>query len=308
MDINNLKIHNFKITETDIAMNLNNLTLQDYFDRLALIATSLFTWKGLDEIGGNSRFLEQTLFTYGRACFIKDTEKGYMSLCVNPSDTYNVYNLPTKVNAWSLGYSKNYDFDDIVYIMNNEMQLPTMNHISLQAYRLYEAQRTIDVNINAQKTPILIEGDSKSLLTLKNLYMKYSGNEPFIFGNKNFNLDKSLNVLKTDAPYIADNVQDYKQNVWNETLTFLGINNTNIDKKERLITDEVNSNNELIEFYFNCFYKTRKKACDEINNKFFNGEEKVKIEVNENIKSMIDDIGGDLLGTLYDNNKNTEEE
>lgn len=296
-----------KMSETDLAMLINNRTMQDYFDRLSLIATSIFTWEGLDEIGGDSRFLEQCLFKYGRACFIKDKELGYMTINANPSDKLNHYNLPVRINAWSVGYSKNYDFDDCVYIMNNEMQLPTISTIELFALRLYEAERTIDVNIKAQKTPVLIEGDAKSMLTLKNLYTKFSGNEPFIFGNKNFNLDKALNVLKTDAPFIADKLQDYKHEVWNECLTFLGINNANTDKKERLVTDEVNSNNDLIKFYFNCFYKTRKKACDEINKKYFNGKEQVKIVINKDIEKLLME-GGVLSGKIYDNNQNTTKE
>lgn len=296
-----------KMSETDLAMLINNETYIDYFNRLTLIATSIFTWEGLDEIGGDSRFLEQCLFTYGRACFIKDKELGYMTINANPSDKLNHYNLPVRINAWSVGYSKNYDFDDCVYIMNNEMQLPTMKTIQLFANRLYEAERTIDVNIKAQKTPVLIEGDSKSMLTLKNLYMKFSGNEPFIFGNKNFNLDKALNVLKTDAPFIANDLQDYKHEVWNECLTFLGINNANTDKKERLVTDEVNSNNDLIKFYFNCFYKTRKKACDEINKKYFDGKEQVKIVINKDVEKLLME-GGVLGGEIYDNNKNTTQE
>lgn len=293
-----------KMSETDLAMLINNETYIDYFNRLTLIATSIFTWEGLDEIGGDSRFLEQCLFTYGRACFIKDKNLGYMTINANPSDKLNHYRLPVRINAWSVGYSKNYDFDDCVYIMNNEMQLPTMKTIQLFANRLYEAERTIDVNIKAQKTPVLIEGDAKSMLTLKNLYMKFSGNEPFIFGNKNFNLDKALNVLKTDAPFIADKLQDYKHEVWNECLTFLGINNANTDKKERLVTDEVNSNNDLIKFYFNCFYKTRKKACDEINKKYFDGKDQVKIVINKDVEKLLME-GGVLGGEIYDNDQDT---
>ena len=102
-----------KMSETDLAMLINNRTMQDYFDRLSLIATSIFTWEGLDEIGGDSRFLEQCLFKYGRACFIKDKELGYMTINANPSDKLNHYNLPVRINAWSVGYSKNYDFDEI---------------------------------------------------------------------------------------------------------------------------------------------------------------------------------------------------
>lgn len=296
-----------KISETDLAMLINNRTMQDYFNRLTLIATSIFTWEGLDEIGGDSRFLEQCLFKYGRACFIKDKELGYMTINANPSGKLNHYNLPVKINAWSVGYSKNYDFDDCVYIMNNEMQLPTVAIIELFALRLYEAERTIDVNIKAQKTPVLIEGDAKSMLTLKNLYMKFSGNEPFIFGNKNFNLDKALNVLRTDAPFIADKLQDYKHEVWNECLTCLGINNANTDKKERVVTDEVNSNNDLIKFYFNCFYKTRKKACDEINKKYFGDKEQVKIVINKDVEKLLTE-GGVLGGEIYYNNQNSTQE
>ena len=113
-----------KMSETDIAMNINNLTYIDYLDRLKLIATSLFTWKGLDEVAGfgASRFLELVLYENGRACFVKDSEKGYLALRVNPSDKLNVYMLPEKVLAWSLGYNKNYLFDDVIYIMNNNLE------------------------------------------------------------------------------------------------------------------------------------------------------------------------------------------
>lgn len=256
--------------ETDLAMAINNQTYIDYLDRLKLLATSLFSWEGLDEIAGTgaSRFLELSLYEYGRACFIKDENLGYMALRVNPSDTFNVYMLPTKVTAWSIGYNKEYDFDDVVYIMNNDLQVPTSRTINQFAYRLYETERTIDVNLIAQKTPVLIEGDTKTILTLKNVYMQYSGNTPFIFGNKQFDISNKLNVLNTNAPYLIDKLELHKHEIWDECLTYLGIDNANTDKKERLITDEVESNNEVINYYLNCFYKTRKSACDEINKKF----------------------------------------
>lgn len=272
--------------ETDLAMRINNETYADYLDRLKLLATSLFTWEGLDEIAGEgaSRFLELSLYEYGRACFIKDDELGYMALRVNPSDTFNVYMLPTKVQAWSIGYQKNFDFDDVVYIMNNELQVPTARTINQFAYRLYETERTIDVNLIAQKTPVLIEGDTKTILTLKNVYMQYSGNTPFIFGSKAFDVSNKLNVLNTNAPYLIDKLELHKHEIWNECLTFLGIDNANTDKKERLITDEVESNNEVINYYLNCFYKTRKKACDEINERY--GLD-IKLQLNKEVLDLL---------------------
>lgn len=281
-----------KISETEIAMMLNNQTMIDYLDRLRMLATSLFTWENLDEIAGNgaSRFLEQVLYDNGRACFVKDEKLGYLALCVNPSDKLNVYRLPTKVMAWSFGYNKEFDFDDVVYIMNNELQKPTIDSLKLFAYRLYETERTTDINLNAQKTPVLIEGDTKSILTLKNVYMQYSGNIPFVFGNKQFDISNKLNVLKTDAPYIVDKLDVHKHQIFNDALTFLGIENANTDKKERLITDEVESNNQLVTMYLNCFYKTRKKACDEINEKFLkNSDKKINIILNKDVITLLND-------------------
>lgn len=306
-----------KIEQNDLAMLINDKTMIDYLDRLRMLATSLFTWENLDKIAGNgaSRFLEQSLYDYGRACFVKDDELGYLALKVNPSDKLNVYMLPTKVTASSIGYNKQYDFDDIVYIMNNELQKPTVDSLILFANRLYETERTIDINLIAQKTPVLIEGDNKTILTLKNIYMQYSGNTPFIFGNKQYDISNKINVLKTDAPYIVDKLDVHKQRIFNEALTVLGINNANIDKKERLITNEVESNDELITYYLNCWYKTRKKACDEINEKFLKDNElKVNIILNHEVINLLNNTKNDIIftddmeseeseyGKIYDNN------
>lgn len=280
--------------ETDLSMMINNKTYVDYLNRLRLIATSLFTWDKLDDYAGTgaSRFLEQCLFDKGRACFVQDSELGFLALNVNPDDKLNVYNLPTKVLAWSIGYNKKFDFDDVVYIMNNELQLPTADTIQLMAYRLYETERTIDTNLIAMKTPVLIEGDTKTILTLKNVYMQYSGNTPFIFGNKQFDISNKLNVLKTDAPYLIDKLELHKHEIWNECMTYLGIDNANTDKKERLITDEVNSNKEIIKYYLNCFYKTRKKACDEINKKY--GLD-ISIKLNKDVLELLKENNNDII-------------
>ena len=303
-----------KINETELAMIVNNRTMIDYLDRLRMLATSLFTWKGLDDVAGTgaSRFLEQSLYENGRACFVKDDELGFLALKVNPSDKLNVYNLPIKVNAWSIGYNKQYNFNDIVYIMNNELEKPTMQSLELFAMRLYETERTIDVNLQAQKTPILIEGDTKTILTLKNVYMQYSGNTPFIFGNKQFDISNKLNVLKTDAPYLIDKLDVHKHQIFNDALTVLGIDNANTDKKERLITNEVESNEQLVTYYLNCWYKTRKKACDEINEKFLkDNDTKIEIVLNKDVMDLLNKTENDIIdnenggvndGEIYDNN------
>ena len=295
----------------DITSQINDNTYIDYLDRLKLIAISLFEWKGLDEIAGYgaSRFMELALYENGRACFYKDNEIGFKVFRANPNDKFNVYMLPDKIMAWSLGYSKTINFDECVFVMNNLLMKPTFETLQLMAYRLYETERTIDINLIAQKTPVLIEGDTKTILTLKNVYMQYSGNTPFIFGNKQFDISNKLNVLKTDAPYLIDKLELHKHEIWNECMTYLGINNANTDKKERLITDEVDSNNDLINYYLNCFYKTRKEACDLINKKY---SLNISVELNKEVLKLISEhkeillpnnegIGGNN-GSLYDNN------
>lgn len=265
----------------------NNTTFIDYLDRLRLLSTSIFSWKNLDKVAGfgAERFLEQALYDEGRACFVNDPELGKMVLKVNPSDKLNIYQLPVRVQAWSIGYTKQFPFDDVVYIMNNNLQKPTISTIRLIAYRLYETERTIDVNLMAQKTPVLIQGDTKTILTLKQVYEQYSGNTPFIFGNKQFDVSNKLSSIKTDAPYIVDKLTQHKKDLMTEALNFLGIDNFFSDKKERLITAEAEGSEALTNFYLNCFYKTRQEACDMINEKFLKDSD-IKIELSVNRKEI----------------------
>ena len=298
------------ITDTELSMLLNNATAIDYEDRLHMLAVSLFNWDGLDEACGfgASRFLEESLYRYGKACVVKDEDLGLMALNVTPAGKLNIYYLPIKVNAFSTGYNKIYDFDDVVYIMNNEIQKPTKDTLTLFAARLYETERTADVNLQAQKTPVLIEGDKNTLLTLRNVYMNYSGNMPVIYGNKRFDLSNKLNVLRTDAPFIVDKLEEHKHNLWNDCMTFLGINNANTSKKERLITSEVESNDQLINYYLNCFYKTRKIAADKINEKYGLN---IKVELNKDVLELLAETREPLAkedekdGEVHDNDQNS---
>ena len=291
-----------KLDKQTEAMLLNNATASDIYDRLMMLAISIFTWEGLDDVAGfgASRFLEQSLFRYGKAVFIKDDEIGYKVMNATPSDKLNSYYLPIKVNAYSIDYNKTFDLDDCVYIMNNELQKPTSSSIALFSKRLYETERTIDVNLHAQRTPILIEGNKNTMLTLKNAYMQFDGNVPVIYGNKEFNLDSKLNVLNTNAPFVIDKLENYKHELQNDCMTFLGINNANTQKRERLITDEVNSNNDLINYYLNCFYKTRKQACDLINKKY---DLNIKLVLNKEMIELLNTTKNDIIDVEVQDNE-----
>ena len=253
-----------KSTKAD---NLNNQTFYDYYSRIRLLALSLFEWTGFpDSI--SVRFLEQSLFEMGKAAFILDKTKGYLALKCTPSGELNVYLDPIKLTAYSTNYNQEFILDEgCVLIRNNYDMLPTEPTIRLFAQRLTNVERTLDTNIHAQKTPILILCDDKQRLTLKNLYHQYDGNEPFIFGDKSMNPDM-VKSIKTEAPFLADRLMVYKRDIWNECMTFLGINNANTDKRERLITDEVEANDQLIQMSAQTMLLSRLEACKQINKLF----------------------------------------
>jgi hypothetical protein len=250
----------------DKSANLNMLTVNDYYERLKLIALSLFEWENLPE-SCNARFLELTLYTHGRALFIYDPKLGYLNMRCTPSGTWNNYDEPLSFTAFSSIYRETFKRDECVLIRNNYIERPTDNSVVLFSKRLTDAERTIDVNINAQKTPVLVRCDDKDRLTMKNLYKDYEGNEPFILGSKSLNVD-AIKVFKTDAPFVADKLQNYKHQIWNEAMTFFGVNNANTDKRERLITDEVEANDQLIQVNAEAMLLTRQEACKQINTMF----------------------------------------
>jgi hypothetical protein len=74
--------------------------------------------------------------------------------------------------------------------------------------------------------------------------------------------------LQTNAPYVADKLYQLKTQIWNEALTYLGISNLNVQKKERLVSDEViRSMGGVIASRYSRL-QARREACDAINRMF----------------------------------------
>ena len=192
----------------------------------------------------------------------------FLNLKANVTGDLNVYNEPLCYQAFSTGYSRIFNADECVFIKNNYLTKSTDSTIILIAERLTKLELAIDVNINAQKTPILIRCDDKTKMTLEAVYNQYVGDKPVIFGTKSLQ-EKPLETLTTGAPFVADKLREEKRAVWNEALEFLGINTNPADKKkERLIVDEVDSNNEQIDIQALTMLLCRQNACNEINEKF----------------------------------------
>jgi hypothetical protein len=229
-------------TEFDESAMLNNRTYWQYVERLTELAISRFIWHGLPDTV-DERYMELHLFRDGQMVWFEDEAIGELCLNLISSGRFDVYGYPVIRRAYSFynNYQKMLKPDNSVVIYNNLLRTNSLLDVKMFALRLYNMDRIIDVNVNAQKTPVLIVCDEKERLTMKNVYMQYDGNQPVIFGDNNLNA-KGMTVLKTDAPFVADKIYQLKCDIWNEALTYLGITNVTVNKKERLITDEVERN------------------------------------------------------------------
>lgn len=217
---------------------VNNLTYMQYLNRLTELSVSMFEWKNLPPTV-DARYLELHLFETGSMVYFDDDVIGNLCLDCLPSGRLDVYGNPVLRRAYSgyNNYQKLLKESNSVIIWNNYLHTNSILEVKMFARRLYNLDRIIDVNANAQKTPVLIQGTEQQRLTLKNLYKEFDGNSPFIFGDKNLDLN-SLKCLQTGAPYVCDKLYNLKQMYWNEALTYLGINNTGAQKRERMLSIE----------------------------------------------------------------------
>ena len=231
------------------------------------LSISMFEWINLPE-SVDPRFLELCLFGEGYAVFFKDEVLDYLALQCAIGGELNVYRIPTKRKAYATsGYQKDLTDKDSVIIFNNELHTNSMLPVIDFAQKLWDLDRSLIVNAKAQKTPIAILCNEKQRLSMKQVYEQYEGHQPFIFGNDSLDL-KQIQVVKTDAPFVADKLFQLKTEIWNEALTYLGISNTNMQKRERMLTDEVlrNMGGTIASRYSRL--NARKRACDEINKMF----------------------------------------
>jgi len=279
----------------EIAKKMNQITYWQLYDHLSLLAKNMFKWEGLPD-SVDEEYLEKVLYEDGKIIFLNDPTYGYMVARGNMSHNINIYEKPTHVRTnvhSNLFKNRDISTEECVIIRNNANETPTKKAVLLYSIRISDAQRTADVNIKQQKTPLIMLCDDKQKLTLENIYAKTDGNEPVIFGNKSMReVLNGIKVIETKAPFIADKLLKYKHDMTNEFFTFIGVNNVNTDKRERLVTDEVNANNEQIEFSAEIMLESRKRACKLINDMFKNINCSVslrEVNINKNNKNKEDD-------------------
>lgn len=266
----NYDFRNFTMSYKSTAKLINDRILTDYFVRLMLISRSLFKWENLPN-GLDEKWIERYLFAEGGCLFYKDERYGYMVAKMGETGALNYYDEPTTLKP----YATNYVYEgkelennvNCVIIRNNDEMLPTAPTIQIYAYDLTNLKRTQDVNICSLKMPTIIRCSDKQRLSLKQAINQRNDNEPVIWADKNLDLNNA-EVLDLKAPIVFDKLQIQKHAVWNECMTFLGINNANMDKRERLVDDEVQANNEQVKASEDVMLKARQEACKRINKMF----------------------------------------
>lgn len=254
-----------------VAQMANNLTFSYYYYKLMLIARSLFKWNDLPN-NMDERWIEKYLFNSGKCIFYNDPDMGYMVAGLAQQGGVNCYGDPTTVYPVAENYvyrgEQLINNENCYIIRNNDLMLPEFPIVRQYAFKLTNIDRAIDVNIEAQKTPTIVRCSDKQRLSLKNAINQRRDNEPVIWTADNSNISDLITTLELNPPMVFKDLQIQKHMILNEVFTDFGINNANMDKKERMVANEVEANNEQVKASEDVMLKVREEACKQINRIF----------------------------------------
>lgn len=246
----------------------NFKTFVYYALRLRSLASTMFKWEGLPD-SVNPIFLEQAMVTYGMIGFAKDDVTGdLIALPAVMNGKLNIYGYPTRWRLFGMnGYNLPVDEKNSVMVWDNYNRMPIFSDLLMFAKRLSVIERTIDVNVEGQKTPYILSGDKTQINTLKQIYKDICSNKPVVLTDKSLNLQQ-ITCTPTVTPFVAGELQIIKRNIWNEAMTFLGVDNANSEKRERLVTEEAQGNRGAVMNQRYARLKPRQEGAERINKMF----------------------------------------
>lgn len=287
----------------------NNYNYSTTLTNLLLIAQNRFEWVDNSKIikpeTRLSQYIEFLLCFFGQCCIVK--ENGFIKVkkCVG-SGSLNQYGVPETFTTMNYngGDTKIYNINsrDFVWIQNNFFRLPTEYWLLNYANRISKVQRIQDINLDAHKTPYFIATTPNKLLSMRNIFNKIRSMAEAVFVDETKGIRENIRILKPEAPYIVDKLQDQKICEFNCALNFLGINTID-EKAERLVTSEGEISRELTGSYIDIFMKTRRQAVEEIKNKF---NIDVDLKFNNNYKEYFEMEVNENNGNIYNNVETTD--
>ena len=275
-----------KVDRNDVA----NIVAESFlYNRFHLLMINQFKWSGLEELNIQERHLENYLFDNGYCLFFEDPTNGKLCLPCYGEGGRNVYGEFTRYRATGNNYTFSVSADKSVLIENNKLRMPTSMAVYYFVERLYELTRTMDVNVKQLKLQSIFTATDKNILTVKKIIDEIEKNNWAIITDSGLSIDDIVKAVPTGVTPLTAELTDRYNAVMNEALTYFGINNSNTDKRERLITDEANANNQFIDSCAQMFLESRERACEEINKKFglnISVELRNKKEVTDNASTL----------------------
>lgn len=248
-----LKLYAIGGKETDLnAPTLNAIAYESTLADLMNLYMGVFTWEGLPK-GVSTRQVEYWLMTGGIVAFTRDpviaeaqpiqAPEGYACVRCYLTGEIDLYDLPENISAYSMVAAvngMNLNPDNTVLIWDSLLRASPLPRLAYYARRLSNIDRSIDVNVSNQKTTKVVRGTRKQLLGLKNAMDQQQGNQVLRWEDSTAG-DREQDPVSYDAtaPYVASDLQLLKRQLLSEILTFSGIDNSYGDKRERMITGEV---------------------------------------------------------------------
>lgn len=256
------------------------------FERLLL---TMFDWKNLpDNI--SERFIEDKLYRNGLLIFYKSPSMGFYVVSQATPIGLNEYEEPVGYRAYSADGKRNeyVKASECVPIWNDYFREGNVGNVNFFAKRLSNIEKTIDINLEQLKNPYIVSCPEGQIETVKAVFAKKTDGVPYILTNEDYAKNVKVNVMNLEIKDHTSDLEDVKHEIINEALTFFGVNNVNVIKKERLVTGEAEQNDEQIFLNRNVMLKARREAVEKINEKF-----KLEIEVGlakNNILDAVEDI------------------
>lgn len=259
------------------------------------IATSVYKFKEMPkEIP--IRYPEKWYYKNGMCVFMEVPNAGYACLPVmTGSIQKNMYGEPAEWKAVAVGDlaglvgSMKLNDKNSVLMRNDMLYRPTQPYVDVLIKQLVNVELTTRLNINAQKSPVWIKSRDEDVLRNKNAFLEFYECLPAQFHNTMS--PETLEFFNSGIPFIGNELADL-YNVYDyRIMSYLGIDNPGVDKKERMLVSESESKNDKIMLIRNARLEQRKIACEKINEIFGLN---VSVEVNEELNT--EKVNGQMSG------------
>lgn len=246
----------------------NFKTYLAYRNKMLTLAMNVFQFKNMNPFI-DMAYVNSNLVLKGSIAFFEDEVMGLLALPYTPVGSLDIYGRPTtiKVIPKNGSYNRTLHRGEFVIMYDNESKLPIWDSIVQSCERLAEIKRTIDINISQQATPRYWKTSESNKKTVENMLNEIDSKVDAIVASDN-NIIDDITCVLAPAPYVADKLNEAKKEEWAEFLELIGISNVAVQKKERVIRDEIlTSMGGTIASRYSRF-ESRRKAIEEINEKF----------------------------------------